>query len=150
MGVIKGQNFRVLITGNEQSATAKVIAAATSCQLHIAADLEETSTKDDTAGWKSQSVVGKSWDGSADALVVVDSSETGVVAFGATELVGQTVTIEFEEVSGAQNRVAATGGTKFSGSAIINDLSLTAGNKSNATYSIQFQGVGALTKSTIS
>lgn len=150
MGILKGQNFRVLLTGTGTGATAKVIAASTSCQLHIAADLEETSTKDQTAGWKSQEVVGKSWDGSADALVVVDSAETAHTAFDVTELIGETVTIEFEEVGSSQNRTPTTGGTKYSGSAIINDFSLTAGNKANSTYSVQFQGVGALTKATIS
>ena len=142
MGILKGQNFRVLIGGN-------VVAAATSCSLHISADLEETSTKDSTGGWKEQEAVSKSWDGSADALVKIDATESGLVAFDAPALIGTQVAIVFEEAGGAQNRVATSGGTQFTGQAIINDLSLTFQNKSNSTYSIQFTGVGELVKSTI-
>jgi predicted secreted protein len=45
---------------------------------------------------------------------------------------------------GAQNRVMNQG--LYTGTAIINDFSLTAGNKQNVTYSVQGQGVGELVK----
>ena len=137
--VIKGQNFRVRLND-------LYIAAATSCQLHIAANLEDSSTKDDTDAWQKQEVIGKSWDGSAEGLVFIDTTDTtGLQAFDATELVGQTVTIEYTTTQGTKNREATTA-VKYTGSAIVNDLSLTAQNRQNATYTIQFQGTGALTR----
>lgn len=62
--VIKGQNLRVMV-GNP----AKCVAAAVSCQVHLVLQLEDTSTKDSTGGWQEQEPVGKSWDGTVDALV---------------------------------------------------------------------------------
>jgi hypothetical protein len=41
MGVIKGQNLRVLIGG-------KCVAFATSCTVHVSLNLEDSSTKDST------------------------------------------------------------------------------------------------------
>ena len=138
--ILKGQNFRVKIG-------TQYVAAATSCQLHIAANLEDASTKDDTANWANQEATGRSWDGSADALVIIDNAETALTAFDATELVGEKVSIEFNQTTGTLNRESVADGITYTGTAIVNDLSLTAGNRQNATYTIQFTGVGALTKS---
>ena len=72
MGVIKGQNLRVLV-GNPS----KCVAAATSCTVHLSLQLESETTKDSN-DWDEQGPVGKNWDGSVDALVVdgiYDSAE---------------------------------------------------------------------------
>ena len=143
MSKLKGQNFRIFVDG-------KAIACSTSCQLHIAANLEDGSTKDSTDDWQEQDCTGKSWDGSADALVAVDSADSnGKQAFDLTELIGQRLPITFEQTGGDKNRIAQTGGVRYSGYAWINDISLTAGNRANSTYTVQFAGDGALTKSTI-
>jgi len=140
MSVIKGQNFRVSVGG-------KFVAASTSCSLHIASTLEDASTKDSTGNWQEQECTGKSWDGSADGLVVVDSAETGETAFSLTELVGTKVAIVFQETSGEKNREAKSGGVTYTGNAWVNDISISAGNKTNCQYSIQFTGDGSLVKS---
>jgi hypothetical protein len=90
MGVIKGQNLRITIGG-------KYIAFATSCTVHIAANLEESSTKDDTNGWQKQDITGLSWDISTDALYSVDTDATGVNGVDALDLIlaQQPVTVEF-------------------------------------------------------
>lgn len=139
MAVIKGQNLRLTLDG-------KIVAAATSCQLHIAANLEDASTKDTEGGWQKQECTGKSWDLSTDALVVVDASETGLVAFDAAEMVGQEIDITVDLTEGAQNRQLSAG--VYTGKAIVNDFSLTAGNRANSTYTVQAQGNGALTRVT--
>lgn len=139
MGIIKGQNLRISVDG-------KIIAAATSCQIHISANLEESSTKDNTGGWTEQECTGKAWDASADALVLVDTAETGLVAFDAAALVGSDVAVTFDLTNGAQNRVVDQ--AIYTGTAIVNDFSLTAGNKQNSTYTIQLTGKGELTKVT--
>lgn len=135
---VKGQNLRLFIGE-------KCIAAATSCTLHIAASLEDASTKDSTGDWDEQEVTGKSWDASADALVVVDAEDTnGLQAFDAAALVGTKVTVKVCQTDGEKNRTKKTSGKEFTGSAWVNDFSMNAGNKANATYTIQLKGDGAL------
>lgn len=138
--ILKGQNFRVKLGG-------KYVAASNSCTLHVAANLEDTSTKDSTGDWSEQEVTGKSWDGSVDALVVIDSSDTdAITGIDATDLIGETVDIEYTQTTGEKNRADAASGIKRYGKAIVNDVSQTFSNKQNSTYSMQFQGVGALSK----
>lgn len=138
--VIKGQNLRLFLDG-------KVIACATSCTLHVSADLEDTSTKDDTGDWKKQEVTGKSWDCSADALMTVDTDSNANNLNGIFALIGTQVTVEFLTTSGDQNRAVATGFAQH-GNAIVNDISINAGNKQNVTYSIQMSGNGPLASGT--
>lgn len=143
MGAIKGQFFRVLIGE-------KVVALAKSCTLHTSADLSDTTTKDSTDLWKQQEVTAKGWDGSVNGLVGEPStSEEGLQGLDSILSVGTTVTIEFEQTTGEQNRVAKAGGVKFSGNAIINDCSAEFPDRADSTFTLQFQGTGALTKSTI-
>lgn len=141
MAIIKGQNFRMMMaTGS--SDTPQCIAVATSCQLHIAANLEDSSTKDDTGAWANQEVVGKSWDASVDALVSVETDATGKNFDDIMSLVGTEVTIQFSVTNGDKNRTVKD--ALAIGKAILNDLSITAANKQNSTYTAQFTGVGEL------
>lgn len=142
MGVIKGQNLRLKIgTGTSQ----KYIAFATTCTVHVSATLEDSSTKDSTGDWQNQEITGLAWDISTDALFSVDTDATGQNAQDALDLVlaKQKVFIEFEiGTSGAKNRV--DGSVAYSGWAWVNDISISAPNRQNATYSLQAQGDGAL------
>lgn len=143
MGVIKGQFFRVLIDE-------KVVALAKSCTLHTAADVSDTTTKDSTGMWKEQEVTAMSWDGSVNGLVAeLSTSETANQGLNMILSVGTMVAIEFEQTTGDENRVAKAGGVKFSGNAIINDCSAEFPDRADSTFTLQFQGTGALTKSTI-
>lgn len=138
MATIKGQNLRVLIG-------AKCVAFATSCTLHVSATLEDSSTKDDTGNWQQQTVTGKAWDVSVDALYSVDTDATGVNGSAAldTVLAGQEVSITFDVSDGDKNRTA-TNTAAYGGKAIVNDISITAANRQNATYTMQAQGNGQL------
>lgn len=142
MGVLKGQNLRLKIgSGTSQ----KFVAFATTCTVHVSATLEDSSTKDSTGDWQKQEITGMAWDFSTDALFSVDEDSTGHNATGALDLVlaKNKVFVEFEVgTSGAKNRSAGT--TTYSGWAWVNDISITAANRQNATYSIQGQGDGAL------
>lgn len=134
----KGQNFRVKVGG-------KIVACATSCSLHLSAQLEESSTKDSTGSWTENECVAKSWDGSVDALKAVES-DTGAEQFNSIHsLIGETVDIEYTDTEGTKNRQEKAAGEKYYGKAVINDISLNAANKQNVTYSMQFTGVGELT-----
>ena len=143
MGVIKGQNLRLLIGG-------KCVAFATSCTVHASLNLEESSTKDSTNNYTEQTPTGISWDMSCDALYSVDTDATGVNGINAldTVLAQQRVQVQFEQTQGEKNRVAVSGGAVYSGYAWINDISINAANRQNTSYTIQLTGDGELTKTT--
>lgn len=140
MATIKGQNLRVMVGG-------KCIAMATSCTFHVAAQMEDSSTKDDTGNWQSQEVTGLSWDASTDSLVTLtDNGSNGELPQDLfTAMIAMTpVTLTFDTTNGKNNRVAQNGALKKSGQAYISDISITAANRANSTMTVQFQGNGAL------
>ncbi len=141
MGVIKGQNLRILLGG-------KCVAFATSCTVHVSLNLEESSTKDSTNNFTEQTPTGISWDMSCDALYSVDADATGVNAISAldTVLAQQKVQVQFEQTQGEKNRVAVSGGAVYSGYAWVNDISINAANRQNTSYTIQLTGDGQLAK----
>ena len=143
MGVIKGQNLRLLIGG-------KCVAFATSCTVHASLNLEESSTKDSTNNYTEQTPTGISWDMSCDALYSVDTDATGVNGINAldTVLAQQRVQVQFEQTQGEKNRIAVSGGAVYSGYAWVNDISINAANRQNTSYTIQLTGDGELTKTT--
>ena len=112
----KGQNFRLFIAG-------LCLAASKSCTLEQTAELEDISTKDSTGMAKENTVKGKAWNGSADALLL-------------------------NETDGDKNRTVKTDKEgEYSGSAIINDISVKCTAKEEITISIKFQGYGPLSES---
>ena len=140
MATIKGQNLRVMVGG-------KCIAMATSCTFHVAAQMEDSSTKDDTGNWQSQEGTGLSWDASTDSLVTLtDNGSNGELPQDIfTAMIAMTpVTLTFDTTNGTNNRVAQNGALKKSGQAYISDISITAANRANSTMTVQFQGNGAL------
>lgn len=141
MGIIKGQNLRITLGG-------KFVAFATSCTVHVSQNLEESSTKDSTNAATEQTPTGISWDMSCDALYSVDTDATGVNGINALDMVlgMQRVQVQFEQTSGAKNRVPVSGGVVYSGAAYVNDISVTAAARQNTTYSIQLTGDGELSK----
>ena len=141
MATIKGQNLRVMVGG-------KCIAMATSCQFHISAQLEDSSTKDSTGDWQEQDVTGLSWDASTDSLVTLtDNGSNGELPQDLLSLIinKTPVTLTFDTTSGTNNRTAQNSAIKKSGSAYLIDVNLTAANRQNAQLSCKFQGTGPLT-----
>ena len=133
----KGQNLRVFVDGS-------CVAAEQSCTFHVGTATEETSSKDSTGNWKEEEVTQLNWDVQCDALVVA-ADEGGKGLVDMIGLIGQTVALKFQETNGAQNRVEASSGISKSGNAIVADVSVNSQNKANVTYSVKFNGVGALT-----
>ena len=136
----KGQNFRVFVDG-------LCIAAAKSCSLEETAELEDISTKDSTGKAKENSVKGKSWNGSADALVLNEFDETAktILPLLNAIVVGEPVAIKFCETSGDMNRTAKTDSeVTYTGFAIINDLTLKATVNEEISLSVKFMGYGPL------
>lgn len=129
---MKGQNLRIIINQ-------KCVAFSTSCTYHLNANLEDSSTKDDVAGFQKQDVTGLAGDISCDALYSVETDANGVNGIDALDmmLAGQEVTVEFSPTTGTKNREAT--GTKYTCQAIVNDISINAPNRANVTYTIQMQ-----------
>lgn len=144
MGVIKGQNLRIKLG-------TKYVAFATSCTVHVSAQLEESSTKDSTNGWQKQEITGMNWDISVDALYSVDTDATGVNGVDALDLIlaQQQIDVEFTQAAGEKNRVPESGDIKYSGKAWVNDVSVNAPNRQNTSYTLQATGDGELTKGTV-
>jgi len=141
MGVIKGQNLRIKLG-------TKYVAFATSCTVHVSAQLEESSTKDSTNGWQQQEITGMNWDISVDALYSVDTDATGVNGSEALDLIlaQQKIAVEFTQAAGEKNRVPGQGAIVYTGDAWVNDVSVNAPNRQNTTYTLQATGDGELTK----
>ena len=140
MATIKGQNLRVLVGG-------KCVAMATNCTFHISAELQDSSTKDDTGDWQNQEVTGLSWDAQTDSLVtLVDNGSGGELPQDLLSLIinKTLVTLTFDTTAGTNNRVAQNSAIKRSGSAYLVDINISAANRQNSQLSCRFQGTGPL------
>ena len=140
MSTIKGQNLRVFVGG-------KCIAMSTSMQLHIAAQVESASTKDDADNFEVNEITGLSWDASCDSLVTLtDNGSNGELPTDlfTAMLNGTLLTLTFDVTAGTNNRVGQNSALKKTGQAYINDLNLTAANRQNSTISIKFVGSGPI------
>jgi hypothetical protein len=140
MGIIKGQNLRVMVGG-------KCIAMATSCTFHVSAQLEDSSTKDSVGDFQEQEVTGLSWDAQTESLVTLEDNGTnGELPQDLLSLmINKTkVTLTFDQTSGTNNRVGQNSVIKKTGQAYITDMSVQAANRQNSTLSVQFTGTGPL------
>jgi hypothetical protein len=140
MGIIKGQNLRVMVGG-------KCIAMATSCQIHVGTQLEDSSTKDSTGDWQEQEVTGLNWDATTDSLVTLEDNGTnGELPQDLMSLIinKTQVTLSFDTTAGANNRVGQNSVIKRSGTAYLTDYNLTAPNRQNSTLNCKFTGTGPL------
>ena len=147
MATIKGQNLRVLL--GDDDAHLACVAAATNCQVHLQLQVEEDTTKDTDDDWIPKEPVGINWDVSVDALVLLDSEETGVTVNSLQ--VGRVYRLRFAQTAGAtgeQNRDAVSNRLQLTGNAILSDLQLTAQNQDEAQYTAQFTGHGDLVQYT--
>lgn len=141
MGIIKGQNMRVLVDG-------KCVAMSTNATFHISAELSDTSTKDSTGDWQEQEVMGKSWDAQTDSLVTLeDNGVNGELPQAFVQLIlnATAITLTFDTTAGANNRVANNSAIKMSGQAFLQDLNFNAANRQNSTLKAKFIGTGPLT-----
>lgn len=145
MATIKGQNLRVMI--NTSSGSERCIAMSTSATFHVAAQMEDSSTKDSPGDFQEQEVVGLSWDAQTDSLVtLVDNGSNGELPQDILSLIinKTKVHLVFDQTAGTNNRTAQNSAIKRSGWAYINDVQITAANRQNSTLSVQFTGTGVL------
>ena len=131
---IMGQNFRVFIGGS-------AVPEATNCQVTIQGNVEDASTKDSVGGWNEEMMTSKQWSAQVDNI---DASLSNLRALITRFNSDAKTTVGWDQTDGAQNRVAQHASFARSGQAILNDLSIQAGNRQTIQVSCQYQGSGAL------
>ena len=123
----------------------KALAVATACKLTINANVLETSSKD-SGKWVSKQAAKLSWTASSDNLYTIEDYKSLVDA-----MIARTpVELQFSTVSNSDSDGVPTDGLTaakdgYKGSAIITSIDMNAADNENATYTVSFEGVGALT-----
>ena len=121
---------------------------STAATFHVSTSLEDSSTKDSVGDWQEQEVTGLSWDAQTDSLVTLEDNGTnGELPQDLFDIIinKTKVTLTFDQTSGANNRVAQNSAIKRTGEAYITDVTITAQNRQNSTFSAKFTGTGPLT-----
>lgn len=131
----------------------KSIAYATNHTLEISGETQDTSNKDEGAGgWSSNEVSILSWSATSDNLYSTDGQGNNFEDL--FDLMIAKTPIDAVFALKSESAVdAPTGGwtpatTGYKGKVVITNLTLNAPNGEYATYTAQFQGVGALQKKT--
>lgn len=132
----------MLFRHNGEKATA--LGAATSCKLDVSVATLETSSKD-SGKWVEKQAGKISWTASSENLCIFGEYRQLYEIM----ITRQPIEIEFSTVANASVDGVPVGGWTskadgLKGNAIITSISLNAPDGDNATYSVSFEGVGAL------
>lgn len=125
MSAIKGLD--VLIKVGSQ-----VVGGQRNASLEMSAETIDTTVKS-TGGWASKIPGMKSWTSSCDGVYFLD--DAGLEAAQAAFMNGTEVKLDFSNSSGLA----------YSGQAVITSMSVEAGQEDVVSYTISFEGTGALT-----
>ena len=125
MSAIKGLD--VLIKVGSQ-----VVGGQRNASLEMSAQTIDTTVKT-TGGWAAKIPGIKSWTSSCDGVYFVD--DAGLEAAQTAFMNGTAVSLEFSNSSGLS----------YSGQAVITSMSVEAGQEDIVSYTISFEGTGALT-----
>lgn len=152
MAIIKGRNMMLFVgTGT----TVKSIAQATNHTLTISADTVDISTKDIYSGkWQTSEMNTLNWSASSENLVCDDPQGVSYEDLVDYMIKGTKLTGVFGMRTGDYNGEAnvTTGGWTplvtdgLKGEMIITNLVKNAPNGDNASFTVDFTGVGPLTK----
>ena len=125
MSAIKGLD--VLIKVGSQ-----VVGGQRNASLEMSAQTIDTTVKT-TGGWAAKIPGIKSWTSSCDGVYFVD--DAGLEAAQTAFMNGTAVSLEFSNSSGLS----------YSGQAVITSMAVEAGQEDIVSYTISFEGTGALT-----
>ena len=125
MAAIKGLD--VLIKVGSQ-----VVGGQRNASLEMSAETIDTTVKS-TGGWAAKIPGIKSWTSSCDGVYFVD--DAGLEAAQTAFMIGTEVKLDFSNSSGLA----------YSGQAVITSMSVEAGQEDIVSYTISFEGTGALT-----
>jgi len=136
-GQLNGTDLGVYIGGT-------LVAYSTSATLNVNHSPRSTSNKED-GGWETAMQGYRNWDVSCDAMYAwldpagsAISNETLSEIFTGYIHTRASFTLTFGVTS------TTTGDTKYTGTAWLTSASLSAPNEDTATFSVSFQGSGAL------
>lgn len=148
MAAIMGEQIQVFLSG-------ATLACATSCKVNISADEIDISCKD-SAGFSNTIPNKINWTVTSDNLFVIGDYNKLVDAMLNKTVLSLTfaTVANFTAATEADSdghRVPSGGwtsaGDMYHGNVTVSSIDLTADNGSVATYSVTFNGKGALTKS---
>ena len=125
MSAIKGLD--VLIKVGSQ-----VVGGQRNASLEMSAETIDTTVKT-TGGWAAKIPGIKSWTSSCDGVYFVD--DAGLEAAQTAFMNGTAVSLEFSN----------SNGLSYSGQAVITSMAVEAGQEDIVSYTISFEGTGALT-----
>lgn len=145
MSKIKGGDMMLFLNN-------KSIAYATSHTLEISGETADTSNKDEGGGdWASQEVNLLSWTASSENMYSTDGNGENFDDLFDLMIAKTPIEAIFSKKSSTATDVPEGGWTPttangYKGKVVITSLSLNAPNGEYSTYTVNFTGVGALTK----
>ena len=125
MAAIKGLDVLIKVGST-------VVGGQRNASLEMSAETIDTTVKT-TGGWASKITGIKSWTSSCDGVYFVD--DAGLEAAQTAFMNGTEVQLEFSN----------SAGLSYSGQAVITSMSVEAGQEDIVSYTISFEGTGALT-----
>lgn len=125
MSAIKGLDVLIKVGST-------VVGGQRNASLEMSAETVNTTVKS-TGGWAAKIPGIKSWTSSCDGVYFLD--DTGLEAAQTAFMNGNEVKLEFSNSSGLA----------YSGQAVITSMSVEAGQEDVVSYTISFEGTGALT-----
>ena len=125
MSAIKGLDVLIKVGST-------VVGGQRNASLEMSAETIDTTVKT-TGGWAAKIPGIKSWTSSCDGVYFVD--DTGLEAAQTAFMNGTAVSLEFSN----------SNGLSYSGQAVITSMSVEAGQEDVVSYTISFEGTGALT-----
>ena len=137
-----GQNLRLLIGS-------KCVAGANSCTYENTTEFEDVSTKDSDTKGKVQTPKRNTFNITVEALVLNENDSTGFTlsSFLSQVISGSPVQFRFTETNGSQNRTQVTQPEiLYSGTALINDLTIRAETDGMVKISCKMMGYGNVSK----
>jgi len=131
-GIVNGTAIGVYVGSTK-------VAHATDGSISINMATRDATTKD-SGGWTDRLEGVRSWSITCNALFAYDAT------YGLSDLFSalnnrSTVTVKFS--------TEVTGDKAYSGTAYVTSIEANAGTEENATYSVTFEGTGALSETTI-
>ena len=125
MAAIKGLDVLIKVGST-------VVGGQRNASLEMSAETIDTTVKT-TGGWASKIPGIKSWTSSCDGVYFVDDG--GLEAAQTAFMNGTAVSLEFSN----------SNGLSYSGQAVITSMAVEAGQEDIVSYTISFEGTGALT-----
>ena len=129
-GIIDGHDMRWFLDGT-------AIAKATSCSISITSETRESTNKDSTGSWSTKKYGRKSFTGTCDALYAEgEQLETLFTALNA------------DTILSAEFTTGVTGDKFWDAEVLVTGIEMNADDNEDVTYSVTFEGTGALVRGT--